>query len=51
MLSINVALWEGMLLLAGNINLDMFRPEMSEVKRSNESLDLLNLEQVVTKAT
>ena len=40
-----------MLLLAGDISLDMFRPEMSEVKRYNELLDSLNLEQMVTKAT
>ena len=40
-----------MLLLAGDIDLDMFRPEMSEVKRYNELLDPLNLKQMVTKAT
>ena len=43
-----------MLLLAGDINLDMFRPEMSEMKRCNEYnelLDSLNLKQMVTKAT
>ena len=36
-----VASWDGMQLLAGDINLDMFRPEMSEV----------NLKQMVTKVT
>ena len=40
-----------MLFLAGHINLDMFRPEISEVKRYNELLDSLNLKQMVTKAT
>ena len=40
-----------MLLLAGDINLDMFRPEMSEIKRYNELLDSVNLKQMVTKAT
>lgn len=40
-----------MLLLAGDINLDMFRPEMSEMKRYNELLDSFNLKQMVTKAT
>ena len=40
-----------MLLLAGDINLDRFRPEMSEVKRYNELLNSLNLKQMVTKAT
>ena len=51
LLSANVASWDGMVLLAGDINLDMFRPEMSEVKRYNELLDSLNLKQMVTKAT
>ena len=40
-----------MLLLTGDINLDMFCPEMSEVKRYNELLDSLSLKQMVTKAT
>ncbi|CAH3037159.1 unnamed protein product [Porites lobata] len=51
LLGANVASWYGMLLLAGDINLDMFRPEMSEMKRYNELLDSLNLKQMVTKAT
>ena len=51
LLGANVASWDGMLLLAGDINLDMFRPEMSEMKRYNELLDSLNLKQMVTKAT
>ena len=33
LLGANVASWDGMLLLAGDINLDMFRPEKSEMKR------------------
>ena len=51
LLNTNIASWDGMLLLAGDINLDMFHPEMSEVKRHNELLDSLNLKQMVTKAT
>ena len=51
LLSANGASWDGMLLLAGDINLDIFRPEMSEMKRYNELLDSLNVKQMVTKAT
>ena len=40
-----------MLLLAGDINLKMFRPEMLQVKRCNNLLDSLILKQMVTKAT
>lgn len=51
LLGANVASWDGMLLLAGDINRDMFRREMSEMKRYNELLDSLNLKQMVTRAT
>lgn len=50
LLSGNGASWDGMLLLAGDINLDIFRPEMSEMNY-NELLDSLNVKQMVTKAT
>ena len=46
-----VASWDGILLLAGDVNVDMLRPHKPDVKRYTGVLNSLNLKQVVTKAT
>ena len=43
--------WDGMLILSGDINVDLLRPEKSETRKYKEILDSLNLEQLVTKPT
>ena len=36
--------WDGMLILSGDINVDLLRPEKSETRKYKEILDSLNLE-------
>ena len=51
LLSELVCSWDGMLLLAGDVNIDMLKQNNLDVKCYTEVLDSLNLEQVITKAT
>ena len=51
LLSELVCSWDGMLLLAGDVNIDILKQNNLDVKRYTEVLDSLNLEQVITKAT
>ena len=51
LLSELVCSWDGMLLLAGDVNVDMLKQNNLDVKRYTEVLDSLNLEQVLIKAT
>ena len=51
LLSELVASWHGMLILAGDVNIDMIKQQTSDVKRYSEILESLNLKQVVAKAT
>ena len=46
-----VASRDGMLILAGDVNIDMIKQQTSDVKRYSEILESLNLKQVVAKAT
>ena len=43
--------WDGMLILTGDINIDLLRPDKTEIKKYNDVLDSLNLDQLVTKTT
>ena len=43
--------WDGILILTGDINVDLLRPEKSEIRKYKEILDSLNLEQLVIKPT
>ena len=40
-----------MLILTGNINIDLLRPDKTETKKYNDVLDSLNSDQLVTKPT
>ncbi len=53
LLSEIVASWDSLLILTGDVNINMLRPDKSDVKHYIEVLDSLNMKprQVVTKAT